>query len=437
MAQLPQIPKGQELEEFVAAWYQSSGYFVEKNITDERGPEQVLELDVVVTDYELGLPRTRVAEVKSGGWGFSDIFKVLGWMTYLDLQYGAFFTTSQPPKKDIDFVRNKSKSFGLDFVCCPTIEFQNVAAAFQPVTGQPTPDEISVTVWRFAYWVERKLIEVLRDVHRRHPDRSSAKEAVEYFRLINNGIFFEKDVRDRAQALYDAYQKHPKLTASAAAEIAGLEYDAVDHPKASEVMRSALLNGEHPLLQACMYLEHRARLGILKAAVDYLCLSRNGLVGAKTEKWNGFENGKWFSDLLPESFKRGMETLAKSPSFLRFPYFWQVFLWCWGGFYLFDRQEQEFMELSRQTGVPKDEIPAALSALDKLFPTSGGWLKNQQPNSQALIVKMVPAQFRGIGAYQRMLRYGIEEYRELGYSDHTNSDLVKWHNAGVHLLDNT
>ena len=58
-----------------------------------------------------------------------------------------------------------------------------------------------------------------------------------------------------------------------------------------------------------------------------------------------------------------------------FPLFWQVFLWSWGGFLLTDCVDEQYEKLSQETGVPIAEIPLALQAFDKLFPTPGGWFR--------------------------------------------------------------
>ena len=71
---LPDLPKGKEFEEFISAYLQSAGYYLDRNIID-RGIEELLELDIIITDYDL-LPRPRLIEIKSGDWGFSDVFKI-------------------------------------------------------------------------------------------------------------------------------------------------------------------------------------------------------------------------------------------------------------------------------------------------------------------------------------------------------------------------
>ncbi|MFF5939018.1 hypothetical protein [Streptomyces sp. NPDC012508] len=48
---LPEIPKaGEDLEDYIAALFQASGHFVEKQII-ERDPADILELDIFATYY--------------------------------------------------------------------------------------------------------------------------------------------------------------------------------------------------------------------------------------------------------------------------------------------------------------------------------------------------------------------------------------------------
>jgi hypothetical protein len=86
---LPEFPEGKEFEEYISALLQAGGYYVERNIIDRKGTE-VLELDIITTDYSNRLPNVRLFEVKSTEWHFSDLFKVRGWMDYLKLKNAAF-----------------------------------------------------------------------------------------------------------------------------------------------------------------------------------------------------------------------------------------------------------------------------------------------------------------------------------------------------------
>ncbi|MFD5891708.1 hypothetical protein ACFWHQ_37905 [Streptomyces sp. NPDC060334] len=65
---LPESPKGEELEDYIAALFQASGNFVEKQII-ERDPADILELDIFSTNYGPEQAVRRLIEVKSGRWG--------------------------------------------------------------------------------------------------------------------------------------------------------------------------------------------------------------------------------------------------------------------------------------------------------------------------------------------------------------------------------
>ena len=64
---LPDFPKGKEFEEYISAFFQSSGYYIERNITKK----DVLELDIVATNYRQSPPDIKLIEVKSGNWEYS------------------------------------------------------------------------------------------------------------------------------------------------------------------------------------------------------------------------------------------------------------------------------------------------------------------------------------------------------------------------------
>jgi hypothetical protein len=85
--EIPNIPsEPRDLEDYVAALFQSAGFFVERNVVET----DVLELDVVATSFDQPIPAQVLIEVKSGRWHFRDIFTVLGQMKYLGIEKGAF-----------------------------------------------------------------------------------------------------------------------------------------------------------------------------------------------------------------------------------------------------------------------------------------------------------------------------------------------------------
>ncbi|MCC5481200.1 hypothetical protein [Streptomyces barringtoniae] len=154
--------------------------------------------------------------------------------------------------------------------------------------------------------------------------------------------------------------------------------------------------------------EHRARLAILKAAVDYALAHRDGPPEFMSEDGQSFFFQGLTYHALPMTFHEGMEWLREQPNFRRYATFWQQFLWGWGGFYLEDRESEEFEWMAAYSGIPADEIPTALEAFDRFFPIPNGWFTTPGWTDIHLL-KMVPMTFQGIGAHQRRIQYTLAD----------------------------
>ncbi len=100
---LPKIPRDKEYEDFIAAILQCGGYYLERGII-HRIKQDVLELDIVSTKFSKENVERTISEVKSGGWGLSDIFKVRGWLDYLGLNNASFIV--QQPNQTMEISKN-------------------------------------------------------------------------------------------------------------------------------------------------------------------------------------------------------------------------------------------------------------------------------------------------------------------------------------------
>ncbi len=149
---LPEIPEGKALEEFVSAFYQVGGRYVERSIV-QRETEEVLELDVLVTDYDVSPPAYLLTEVKSGGWGFPDLFKLRGWLHYLQLDQAVFVATRA--KDHMDFYKGKATGLSIRLIALP--DLKDASTQLAEVTGTTTPSELDVAIWRFSHWLDRVL----------------------------------------------------------------------------------------------------------------------------------------------------------------------------------------------------------------------------------------------------------------------------------------
>jgi len=429
MPQLTANPAGLELEDFVAAHLAARGAFVERGVTD-RDPQDLLELDVVWTDYREPTASRRPIEIKSGQWGLGELFKFYGWIRYLDLPAGLFVCRQLPGRVEPDALERLTARLGVrllhiqDPENCDN-EFNGLGLAQPPAPYLPG-------LWRYSFWVQRRLIKSLSLCIDHGVCRTSAIAAKDYFKLINDAVFFEPDVRERVNLLLNAHREHPRLGHSVAAELAGLPADLVDAPT-TDVFKNALFWGRHPPVQASLLLAHRARLSILKAAVDYILLSRTGRLKPEIETVFGPRIDMGVGGVYA-SFVRAVERYRDAATVHLYPVLWQSFMWIWGGFFLLSKYDEEAAALSRETGVPEGEVENALSMFDALFPFAGGWF-NQPTGASRRVLKLMPPAIRGIGAYGRLLRYGLEEYAQFGHQDRTDRHLASDHNAGSRLLD--
>lgn len=412
-----------DVEDFVAALFQAAGYFVEKNIVERDEGEDILELDAVATDYHEERPTCTIAEAKSGAdSGYPVAFKILGWMRYLGVSRGALFTSRAT--HDVRLMNERLNPHGVSYTAlgnCSDAAAQFAAAGFRAVRDPELLD-----VWRLSYGIERRLLHDLTRLVKSNKDKQAPRVVRDYISLIRDKTFFEPDIRTRVGALYDAFQEHPKLARGCALESEGKSFDAVSDGGSLSSLAAAMYDGEFPLVQMCFYAEHRARLALLKAAIDYHDITEAGAlpgVAAGETDWTALLS-------MPGSFRTALHDLSQEPQFRRYALFWQVLLWGFGGFLLADRLDEEYGALSEQTGIPVAEVPRALQAFDKLFPHSGSWLTSSGWSSLR-VVKMFPYPMRMVGAVQRMRMYSLKQYGDLAYGDYTVKDLVRWHNKGI------
>lgn len=433
MARLAKDPTDWELEDFVSAHFTSRGCYVETCVA-ERSPDEILELDIVWTDYRQEPEEPHTVEVKSGSWGFGDVFKFYGWTQYLGLKPGQFVHREKCGRSDPTCLQHVEARTGISFLHVPKPE--DVETHLNKL-GLPKPAwEGLPQLWRYSFWARRRLVKSLNAAIALNVCPKTAKAAKDYRHLINDALFFVPQIDQRIQKLLAAHFDHPQLARSAAYECESGKID-FHTPPSTVTFEKALYYGAHFPVQACMYLKHRARLYILKALIDYWLAVKRGQVKEPPEAAPFLRGAKLIippAPLLSKAMKNSLNELSAAKSFRLFPVFWQVFLLSWGGFLLKDKIDEEYADLERETGVPVAEIPVALTAFDKIFPLNGGWFREVIADSRRFLILMPPA-LRGIGAYRRMLTRGVENYQDLGYKDATSARLADDHNAVVRLLD--
>jgi len=427
---LPKLPKGKEFEEYISAFFHSSGnYYIERNIK-EREVEEVLELDIVATDYSSSPPEIKLIEVKSGEWGFPDLFKVRGWMDYLNISKGVF-VASKKEKNDIDFFKEKSKRLNIDLVVIPNLS--ETKEALSEHINNETIEKIDISTWRFSYWVERNLLKRLKYKKKSHPDKKCFKALEDYYFKVNSGIFFTENIVQKVDTLYSAFQKFPRISAKCGNELIGNAFDNDYNTLPQQIYEDTYHKCNYNEIQISTFIEHRARLAILKNAIDYI-LYKDAGIKDKTEN-KKILGDITLMDLLPPLFKESLEVISKHKYFHKYPIFWQWFLWLFGGFILKDYEGKEYEILSKKTGIPIEEIPNALESYQILFPQEDGWFMDL-PNSNIKVMKMFSVPFMGIGVnYRRLLYTESGKFKDLRLTgERTLKDLIKWNNLTVKVL---
>lgn len=170
--------------------------------------------------------------------------------------------------------------------------------------------------------------------------------------------------------------------------------------------------------------EFRARIAIIKNAYDALLEEAN----SESKKGNTFTWAALIKTLLPDSFNNGMEALSKFEYAQHVPYFLQVFIEVFGGFYC-PTDDRELLQISHATGIPVEKIPESLALLDMFFPISKGWIHQGDGIN---LLKGVPAYLRGAGCFAREDLYGKgweKDFPQISWQ------IPNWHNALYKLLE--
>jgi hypothetical protein len=193
---------------------------------------------------------------------------------------------------------------------------------------------------------------------------------------------------------------------------------------------------ENNPLQISLYIEHLARLTILKSCTEQLLREHKDVFGLDSF----MESLDYLS--IPQTIKSGLETIVTDSYFHRYPVFWQFFTYVMGGFILTDLKEVEYQYISENTGIPIEEIPNAFASFNKLFPKSGGWMF-KMPKSNIEWHRFFPIALSGIGANHRRFLHlkgkveneqTYEELAKLINGSMTMADLIKWNNLGYQII---
>lgn len=425
---LPELPKEREYEDYIAAILQSSGYYLERGVI-LRGVQDVLELDIVATKYSRNddnCINRSIFEIKSGKWGLSDIFKVGGWLQYLGIKNGYFIV--QEPSDYMKDSETIASELNVSLVNNQLLDGTQLNEKLSIVNH----DDNVVKCLRYSYAVEHEMIVLLRKELKRNPNRCGLKALKDYLFGVSCNSFFESDPVRRIEKLFNLYIENKNITARILEEEStnSSPDSSFEGRIAENNFRILFYEAKEPHIgYVALYTELLCRLMILKSCIEEVLTPQ--------------QSHGWLSSLRnnipPQNVKNGMNILREHKYVHLYPYFWQVFIYLFGGFILLDKKDEEYGRLSQITGLPVEEIDNALKVFDLLYPIdSQEWIEIQ-PYTNIMAMRFFPLPFSGIGANFRRQLYTDSDnpsYEELTntLTKYSGNDIVKWNNLAYRFL---
>ena len=204
---LPDHPVGTEFEEFVTAFMQCSGHFIERNL-HERAPGDICELDVVLADHKSEGGSITLVEVKSGKWGLRDLFTLRGKMQYLGVENAALVTLGLHDRQELR--QHVADKVGISLSFVETHE--QAAQVLKELLGEIAFPNSYIEMWRYSYWLERCLLTSLRELRKRNDEREGPKAVWAYHQALQTNVF-QLDMLHRTNRVYSLFSANHLISA--------------------------------------------------------------------------------------------------------------------------------------------------------------------------------------------------------------------------------
>lgn len=435
---LPDLPRDEFYEDYVAAVLSIGGLFLERRLILNK-PVNILELDVVTTKIDASTVEKTLSEIKSAGWGLTDVFKVRGWLDYLGYDRASFVSLNSQNGRNPLYQQVAST------LNIALLDIQKQAAdkldetPLKQAYGIKAIDgrvyETALPTLRYAYCLERLMSEKYLKPLAKDPNGLQAyKMLQQYIYQIHDYSFFENDTHKRLMAVFQAFVDYRSITARLDTERLTEKYVDNEHAQLSEEAFGELfyeIPAKQNPLHVALYAELYNRLIMMKLAVEEAVKDKTlkGLLKTVHRL------------TLPNNIKSGMDKMVKQPHYYLYPSLWQSFIFVMGGFLLKDKLDEEYYVLSELSGVPKDEVEEGLKAFDQLFPLEESNWFIDKPNTSIRILQFMPLPFSGLGANFRRQYYRPDnehhDYKDLEgqlSGKYTVNDMIKMNNLAVEYL---
>lgn len=445
---LPTIPKDAYYEDYVAAILNAGGYYLQRSIHDYVSGLEMLELDILASKITSEEVKNTVLEIKSGGWGIKDVFKVYGWLNYLKIHdvKGAFVFQNNIEKNELKVMQKAAEKMNIKLIhngCNEEGMLDNeMLLEHFGINLGGIPNSV-VYAFRYSYALERVMLDYIRNYSNQHSEYITAAKVYQYMRELSATNFVQQGPVDRLKFLSSLSEKYTYIAAILDNEIHGNGLiDSSDKPSFATSYFDVCFpkDAKTSPVYVAMHAALLNKIYVLEGIVEYISLPDNK------------ESGNWeklFESLnfksLNSNIIEAINILKSRPFYYLYPYFWQVFIYVFGGYILLDKKDQEYELLSRISGIPMEEVENAIFFWNELYPTPNGWFSNPVNDySNIMCLKMVSPPIAGIGTNFRAYLYaneGMKESEDLfnclksqltGF--HTYKDIIGWNNVGYAFL---
>lgn len=230
------------------------------------------------------------------------------------------FIASQE-KGDLDFYKDKAKLLDIDVIVIPDLD--RTQAVLSRLMPNKDIEDVDISTWRFSYWVERNLLKRQKHKKKSHPEKKCFQALEDYYFEVNSGIFFAETIAQKVDKLYSTFQKYPRISPKCGNELMGKSFDDDYDALPGQLFADSYYKCHYNDIQVSTFVEHLARLAILKNAVDYKLYKKAGITDKTDSLFKILGHEFPLIDLLPSSFRDGLNAVSRNEHFHRYPVFWQ------------------------------------------------------------------------------------------------------------------
>lgn len=332
---LPLIPKDFAYEDYVASILNAGGYYLERGI-QKREKSDILELDIVTNKFtETGVEKI-ISEIKSGDWGFPEIFKVRGWLDYLGFEKASFVV--QKPGPNQKTYNKVASQLAISMIVTEETDGKLNYGQIQDVysINHTKNERHFVENLRFSYALERKLIADISATAKSGNNLDGFQILKRYLFDLCDNTFFEPQASGRICKAFKLFAEHKHITARLDHEREGHPYSTISDENIciSESSFKKLFY-EHDTknkLYGALYVEMLNRIHVLKHCIEDLLLPEKNQSIAKFLKDLNHA-------ILPSNIRGAMDEFKLHAYYYLYPYFWQIFVFLFGGFILEDKKK--------------------------------------------------------------------------------------------------